>query len=101
MGQAYGDELDAFWSSRITQRTHRRLRWESSSECRRLRVGTRAGEQGWDEFKDAWKVISTSDEVRDLVAAGFSSPVTCSDAAASSSPGVRDLGPGRDLRPAA
>jgi hypothetical protein len=35
-------------------------------------LGTRAGEQGWVEFKDAWKVISTSDEVRDLVSAGFS-----------------------------
>jgi hypothetical protein len=35
-------------------------------------LGTRAGEEGWTEFKDAWKVISTSDEVRDLLAAGFS-----------------------------
>jgi hypothetical protein len=34
--------------------------------------GTRAGEQGWEEFKEAAKVISTSEEVRDLVAAGFS-----------------------------
>jgi hypothetical protein len=33
--------------------------------------GTRAGEQGWEEFKDAWKVISTSEEVRDLISAGF------------------------------
>ena len=32
MGQAYGDELDAFWSSADHQRAPRRLRWESSSE---------------------------------------------------------------------
>jgi hypothetical protein len=35
-------------------------------------LGTRAGEEGWVEFKEAWKVISTSEEVRDLVSAGFS-----------------------------
>jgi hypothetical protein len=35
-------------------------------------LGTRAGEEGWAEFKDAWKVISTSEEVRDLISAGFS-----------------------------
>ncbi len=35
-------------------------------------LGTRAGEEGWTEFKAAWKVISTSDEVRDLISAGFS-----------------------------
>jgi hypothetical protein len=35
-------------------------------------LGTRAGEQGWAEFYDAWKVISSSDEVRDLIAGGFS-----------------------------
>jgi hypothetical protein len=35
-------------------------------------LGTHAGEEGWTEFKDAWKVISTSDEVRDLLAGGFS-----------------------------
>jgi hypothetical protein len=35
-------------------------------------LGTRAGEAGWAEFKDAWKVISSSEEVRDLVSAGFS-----------------------------
>jgi hypothetical protein len=35
-------------------------------------LGTHAGEEGWAEFKGAWKVISTSDEVRDLLAAGFS-----------------------------
>jgi hypothetical protein len=35
-------------------------------------LGTRAGEDGWVEFKDAWKVISTSEEARDLVMSGFS-----------------------------
>ena len=35
-------------------------------------LGTRAGEEGWTEFKEAWKVITTSEEVRDLVSAGFS-----------------------------
>jgi hypothetical protein len=35
-------------------------------------LGTRAGEEGWDELIEAWKVITTSDEVRDLLAGGFS-----------------------------
>ncbi len=35
-------------------------------------LGTRAGDEGWAEFRDAWKVISTSEEVRDLVSGGFS-----------------------------
>jgi hypothetical protein len=35
-------------------------------------LGTHAGEEGWVDFKEAWKVISTSDEVRDLLAGGFS-----------------------------
>ena len=34
--------------------------------------GTRAGEEGWQEFKEAWKVISTSEEVRDMVMGGLS-----------------------------
>jgi hypothetical protein len=34
--------------------------------------GTRAGEQGWTELEDAWKVIASSEEVRDLVATGWS-----------------------------
>jgi hypothetical protein len=34
-------------------------------------LGTRAGAEGWLEFKEAWKVISTSEEVRDLLAGGF------------------------------
>jgi hypothetical protein len=35
-------------------------------------LGTRAGEEGWAEFRDAWKVISTSEEARDLLSGGFS-----------------------------
>jgi hypothetical protein len=35
-------------------------------------LGTRAGEQGWTEFHESWKVISSSDEVRDLISGGFS-----------------------------
>jgi hypothetical protein len=34
--------------------------------------GTRAGPEGWDELRQAWKVIATSEEVRDLIAGGFS-----------------------------
>jgi hypothetical protein len=34
--------------------------------------GTRAGEEGWEEFKEAWKVISSSEEVRDMVMGGLS-----------------------------
>jgi hypothetical protein len=34
-------------------------------------LGTRAGEDGWEEFRDAWKVISSSEEVRDMLSAGF------------------------------
>ncbi len=34
-------------------------------------LGARAGEESWAEFQDAWKVISSSEEVRDLVAGGF------------------------------
>ena len=33
MGQAFGDELDAFWSSRIGNENTRRLTWVRSSEC--------------------------------------------------------------------
>jgi hypothetical protein len=35
-------------------------------------LGTRAGEQGWEEFRDSWKVISSSEEVRDMMGAGLS-----------------------------
>jgi hypothetical protein len=34
--------------------------------------GARAGEKGWSEVSEAWKVIRSSDEVRDLVFGGFS-----------------------------
>ncbi|HKE76199.1 MAG TPA: hypothetical protein VKB57_21460 [Acidimicrobiales bacterium] len=35
-------------------------------------LGTRAGEKGWEELRDAWETISTSEEVRDLVSGGLS-----------------------------
>jgi len=35
-------------------------------------LGTRAGEQGWSEFYESWKVISSSDEVKDLISGGLS-----------------------------
>ena len=35
-------------------------------------LGTRAGEKGFEELRDAWKTITTSEEVRDLVAGGIS-----------------------------
>jgi hypothetical protein len=35
-------------------------------------LGTRAGPDGWKEFEEAWRVIAASEEVRDLVAGGFS-----------------------------
>jgi hypothetical protein len=35
-------------------------------------LGTRAGEQGWEEFKEATRVILTSEEFRDRVATGLS-----------------------------
>ena len=34
-------------------------------------LGTRAGEKGWDELRDAWHTISTSEEVRDMVSGGL------------------------------
>jgi hypothetical protein len=30
-------------------------------------LGTRAGENGFQEFKEAWHTITTSDEVKDMV----------------------------------
>jgi hypothetical protein len=35
-------------------------------------LGTRAGDQGWEELVQAWKVISTSEEVRDLLMGSLS-----------------------------
>ena len=35
-------------------------------------LGTRAGEQGWEEFRESWKVITSSEEVRDLISGGLS-----------------------------
>jgi hypothetical protein len=35
-------------------------------------LGTRAGPDGWEEIKDAFKVIRSSEQARDLVGTGFS-----------------------------
>lgn len=35
-------------------------------------LGARSGDRGWAEIEEAWKVISTSEEVRDLLAGGVS-----------------------------
>jgi hypothetical protein len=35
-------------------------------------LGTRAGPEGWQEFQEAWKVIRSSQEVRDLLSGGLS-----------------------------
>jgi hypothetical protein len=35
-------------------------------------IGTRAGEKGYEELREAWKTISSSEEVRDMVAGGLS-----------------------------
>jgi hypothetical protein len=34
-------------------------------------LGTRAGDDGYRELKDAWKTISTSAEVKDMVVGGM------------------------------
>ena len=34
-------------------------------------LGTRAGEKGWEELRDAWDTIASSDEVRDMVSGGL------------------------------
>ena len=33
--------------------------------------GTRAGEKGWEELQASWKTITSSAEVRDLIAGGL------------------------------
>jgi hypothetical protein len=35
-------------------------------------LGTRAGERGFEELKDAWQTITTSEEVKDMVVGGVS-----------------------------
>jgi hypothetical protein len=35
-------------------------------------LGTRAGEKGYEELRDAWKTITTSDEVKDMITGGLS-----------------------------
>ena len=34
-------------------------------------LGTRAGEKGYDELRDAWKTIRTSEEVKDMALGGL------------------------------
>ena len=34
-------------------------------------LGTRAGEKGYEELRDAWKTISTSEEVKDMAIGGL------------------------------
>ncbi|HEY6624150.1 MAG TPA: hypothetical protein VIX85_09980 [Acidimicrobiales bacterium] len=35
-------------------------------------LGTRAGEQGWNDLVESWRTISSSDEVRDILVGGLS-----------------------------
>ena len=35
-------------------------------------LGTQSGEEGWAELSEAWTVIRSSEEVKDLVAGGLS-----------------------------
>ncbi|MGH9016515.1 MAG: hypothetical protein ACRDY1_02090 [Acidimicrobiales bacterium] len=35
-------------------------------------LGVRAGDEGWAEFRESWRVITTSAEVRDLISGGLS-----------------------------
>jgi hypothetical protein len=34
-------------------------------------LGTRAGDEGWAELQDSWRTISSSAEVKDLLAGGL------------------------------
>jgi hypothetical protein len=34
-------------------------------------LGTRAGDQGYQELKEAWKTISSSQEVKDILSGGM------------------------------
>ena len=35
-------------------------------------LGSRAGEDGWKEFRESWKSITASEEVRDVLSGGIS-----------------------------
>ncbi len=35
-------------------------------------LGTRAGQKGYDELRDSWHTITTSEEVKELVSGGLS-----------------------------
>jgi hypothetical protein len=60
--------------------------------------GVRAGEKGWSELCEAWKVIRTSEEVRDLVLGGHS---VASDVLKGSGKFVAAPGARTTLRPVA
>ena len=34
-------------------------------------LGTRAGEQGWNDLQESWRTISSSEEVRDILIGGL------------------------------
>jgi hypothetical protein len=34
-------------------------------------LGSRAGSEGWAEIEEAWRTISTSEEVRDFISGGL------------------------------
>jgi len=34
-------------------------------------LGTRAGDRGWEELQESWKTISSSEEVREIIAGGL------------------------------
>jgi hypothetical protein len=35
-------------------------------------IGTHAGEQGWNDLRESWRTISSSEEVRDLLVGSMS-----------------------------
>jgi hypothetical protein len=64
-------------------------------------LGTRAGPDGWKELEDAWKVIRSSEEVRDLVVGGFSLAREFLGRGSGVLHEVLSEGKGRELRPVA
>ena len=70
MGQAYDDELEAFWDvedrdSHVNDRRY--VMGVIIGVVIGYALGCRAGPEGWAELEDAWHTIYTSEEVRDLV----------------------------------
>ena len=75
MGQAYDDELEAFWSSKNCKSNEQEVVAEMGVVIGVIvgyALGSRAGPKAWPELEEAWKTIFTSEEVRDLVAGGLS-----------------------------